>query len=358
LATPCSFFKQSMLQQTMPSLRVPPGDASQLLSMLHEFGYYTPMLKLPPFDALVALDSVVRTGSMTRAAAELGLTQSAVSHRIRRLEGYMGVKLVNRSPQRLTPTVAGEALVAGLSELIAGFSELRSRCIAAATPHRMRVGVGAALADNWLVQRMPKFAATHPDVTVEIVIVERDSPEVLADLDLQIVWVPAEELCRTSTQTPLFQERVFPVCHPSLLPQGFRAEEPGILTKLPLLRKSVPNQKQGAEWDWSTWFNRLGLCGTPEERICFTSIGPAIAAAERAAGVVLARSMLVCDALADGRLTRVLPATFDMVSGKAHIVRWPPSRSGNRRLTAFTRWLTSAAKETVAGGMALPDPTT
>ncbi len=312
------------------------------------------MLKLPPFDALVALDSVVRTGSMTRAAGELGLTQSAVSHRIRRLEGYMGIKLVNRSPQRLTPTASGEALVAGLSELIAGFSELRSRCIAAAAPDRMRVGVGAALADNWLVQRMPKFSAAHPDVTVEIVIVERDAP-VPTDLDLQIVWVPAEELRRTSTQCPLFRERVFPVCHPSLLTEGFRADEPSILTKLPLLRKSAPNQKQGAEWDWSTWFDRLGLCGAPEERISFTSIGPAIAAAERAAGVVLARSMLVCDALAESRLTRVLPETFDMVSSKAHIMRWPPSRSGDKRLIAFTHWLKSVAEESVSNDMAFTD---
>ena len=128
------------------------------------------MIRLPPFDALVAFDAAVRHGSMTRAAAELGLTQSAVSHRVRRLETFMGTPLLRRHNTGLLPTSAGEAIVDGLSKLLDDFAALRTRCMVAAAPNRLRVGIGAALADNWLVRRLPDFAVTCPQTSIELVV--------------------------------------------------------------------------------------------------------------------------------------------------------------------------------------------
>ena len=68
------------------------------------------MDRLPPLDSLLAFEAVLRLGSMTQAAAELRLTQSAISHRIRRLEGFMGVPLLRRGGRGLEPTPAGAAL--------------------------------------------------------------------------------------------------------------------------------------------------------------------------------------------------------------------------------------------------------
>ena len=76
------------------------------------------MRSLPPFDALVAFDTALRHRSMTRAAAELGMTQSAVSHRLRRLEAYVGAPLLHRSPGGLSATPAGSALATGLADLL------------------------------------------------------------------------------------------------------------------------------------------------------------------------------------------------------------------------------------------------
>ncbi|WP_163333505.1 helix-turn-helix domain-containing protein, partial [Klebsiella aerogenes] len=87
-----------------------------------------------PFDALVAFDTALRLRSMTLAAAELGITQSAISHRLRRLEGFVGAPLLNRSGAGLDATPAGTALAAGLAELLDGLADLRARCRQAIAP--------------------------------------------------------------------------------------------------------------------------------------------------------------------------------------------------------------------------------
>jgi LysR family glycine cleavage system transcriptional activator len=306
------------------------------------------MRRLPPFDALIAFEAALRSRSMTAAAAELGLTQSAVSHRVRRLEAFIGTALLRRQSAGLLPTPAGEALAEGLAGLLDGMADLRTRCLAAAAPGRLRVGVGAALAENWLVRRLPGFAAAYPEISVELVVVENEAPERTTDLDLRILWVPVAEHRATSTQAPLFRESVFPVSHPSLLPPGFTPGDARVLSRLPLLHKGPAGRATSAEWSWPAWLDRLGLPARPKESFRFASIGPAIAAALEGAGVVLARSMLVHDALADGRLVRVLPPEFDLPSSKAHLARWPAALRGAARVKSLVSWLAQRAAETAS----------
>lgn len=301
------------------------------------------MIRLPPFDALLAFEAVARLGGMTRAAEELGLTQSAVSHRIRRLEDFMGAPLLERRADGVVPTSAGAAVLDSLRDIIDRVADLRGRCLSAAAPDRLRVGVGAALADHWLVRRLPGFRARHPDLAIELKVVESEAPERAAGLDLRILWMPASEARASSTQRPLFREHVFPVCSPAILPQGFAAGDPLALTALPLLHKHVPGYRSGAEWSWETWFDRLGLPGRPAEAMRFASIGTAISAALEGAGAALARSMVVADALAEGRLVRLLPPELDLLSQKVHVVRWPGRLAGDRRVEAFAGWLAELA---------------
>jgi LysR family transcriptional regulator, glycine cleavage system transcriptional activator len=304
------------------------------------------MARLPPFDCLIAFEAASRLGSMTHAAAELGLTQSAVSHRIRRLEDFMGAPLLHRHNTGLSPTLAGEALTGGLTDLLGGIAGLRGLCLAAAGPERLRVGVGAAFAQTWLLRRLPSFAASHPEYSIELEIVESEAPEQVADLDVRLLWVPAAELRASSTQRPLFQEQVFPVCHPSLLPEGFIPGDPKVLLDLPLLHKGPGGRATGAEWSWPAWLERLGLPPRPKESLRFTSIGLAIAAAQEGSGVVLARTMLVHDALAEGRLVRVLPIHERLPSSKAYVLRWLSARRTDERVKTFVEWVHRQAAET------------
>jgi LysR family glycine cleavage system transcriptional activator len=179
-----------------------------------------------------------------------------------------------------------------------------------------------------------------------------EAPAHTADVDLRILWVPAAELRTTSTQQPLFRERVFPVCHPSLLPRDVAPGDPAALIGLPLLHKGPAGRATSAEWSWPAWMERLGLPASPRESFRFASIGPAIAAALQGAGVVLARSMLVHDALADGRLVRVLPETHDRASSKVHVARWPSALREDKRVRRFASWLLQRARETSDGAPA------
>src|SRR5262249_46965573 len=243
------------------------------MNLIHIAG----MSRLPPLDALIAFEATARLGGMTRAALELGITQSAVSHRLRRLEAFMGTALLARRNSGIAPTPAGELLLGRLADLSEDLNGLRAQCLAIAAPDRLRVGIGAALADNWLVRRLPDFAARHPRVTIELVVVENEAPERSANLDVRILWVPASEARASSTQRPLFPAHVFPVCHPKLLPAGFRSGDPAVLGRVPLLHKH--SHGQGEEWSWPAWFARLKLKAKAREMLRFTSIGPAIAAA-------------------------------------------------------------------------------
>jgi LysR family glycine cleavage system transcriptional activator len=306
------------------------------------------MGRLPPFDALLAFEAARRLGSMTSAAAELGLTQSAVSHRVRRLEAFMGAPLLRRLSRGLEPTPAGDALAIGLASVLASMTALRAQCLAAASPAPLRIGVPATLVDNWLARRLPTFAAAYPEIAIELSVVETDAAARADDVDVRILWTSIAEARATSTQRPLFSEQVFPVCHPALLPSGFTPGDPTVIKRLPLLHKGPASGVQGEEWTWTTWFRRLGLGAPPAPALRFTQIGPAISAALAGAGAVIARSMLVSDALADGRLARLLPADSDMPSSKAHIVRWPAALRSDARVSAFAGWLADVAFATQA----------
>jgi LysR family glycine cleavage system transcriptional activator len=301
------------------------------------------MSRLPPFDALIAFETVARLGGMTRAAEELNLTQSAVSHRIRRLEDFMGTSLLKRQTNGITPTAAGSAVLENLKDILDRAADLRSLCLSVAAPDRLRVGVGSALADHWLVRRLPLFSARYPATSIELTIVENEVPERAAGLDLRILWRSASEARPSSTQRALFREHVFPVCSPAILPKGFTAGDPKILTKVPLLHKRMPGYDAGAEWSWEAWFDRLNLKGRPREAFRFASIGPAISAALEGAGAALARSMIVADALAEGRLVRLLPPEMDQLSQKVHVVRWPGRLAGDKRVETFAAWLAEMA---------------
>ena len=306
-----------------------------------------PPYRLPPFDALVAFESVARLGSMSDAATELFVTQSAISHRMRRLESFMGLPLLLRRNPGIVPTPAGMALLDALRPLLDSARELRSRCHFAATPKVLRVGLGAALAEHWLVQRLPAFAALHPEIAVELVVMENEAPPRATEVDVRVLWVSASQAAASHTQRPLFREHVFPVCAPSLMRPVRTLGGAAALEHLPLVHKVTPGHQAGTEWAWETWFSRLHLHRQPRETLRVNSIGPAIGAALKGTGVALARTLLVADALATRRLVRVLPPEMDLLSTKLHVARWPARLAGDARVQTFVAWLHARAQDSL-----------
>ena len=299
------------------------------------------MRRLPPFPELVAFEAVARHLSFTRAAEELCLTQSAVSHRVRRLEEHLGTPLIRRLNPGLVLTDAGSALLPGLVGALDGLARLGQPA-----ERRLRVAAGAALCTWWLAGRLPRFMARRPGVSIELLPIE-PSPAVVPHVDVRILWIAPGEEPRGPTQVPLFNEQVFPVCSPSLLPEGKPLADRQAVARLPLLHKATHGL---GEWSWPTWFERLGINAgaTPRSALRFAEMGLVLSAAVEGAGVALSRSLLVDDALANGRLTVPLTGFEPMRSTKKHVARWPAAKAADPDIRAFVEWLANEAEQSLA----------
>jgi LysR family transcriptional regulator, glycine cleavage system transcriptional activator len=298
--------------------------------------------RLPPFAPLMAFDAVARHGSFTRAADELGVTQSAISHQIRRLEEFFSVKLL----KRLNPGVAlsddGAKLHIELAPLLDGLSALAPSLRQQPSRKVLRLGAGSSLATWWLVRRLRAFRELHPEIEIDFAPVESEAAGA-PPLDVRILWVRHADSRATALQAPLFRENVFPVCAPSLLPGGKPLSHPAALLDLSLIQKG---QSPAGEWSWAFWFAQLGLKQALPRGMVLGDMGLCLTAAVEGAGIAIARSLLVADAIHDGRLIPALATTPPVLSTKVHIARWSEDRVGDRDTQVLVSWLTQAAQET------------
>ena len=301
---------------------------------------YELMRRLPPFLELVAFEAVARHLSFTRAAAELCVTQSAVSHRVRRLEEHFGGQLIQRLNPGLALTEAGAALLPELAATLDVLARLGER-----PERRLRVAAGSALCTWWLAGRLSAFMAQRPGISVELVPVDSvDMP--IPEVDVRILWVGPGEDEPSPTQTPLFNEHVFPVCSPRLLPNALPLRDAQALANLPLLHKAT---HASGEWTWHVWLERLGidLGKRRGSELRFADMGLILSAAVNGAGVALARSLLVHDALHSGRLVVPIAGVEPMVSTKKHVARWRRDKAADPEIHAFVSWLVGEAAQTL-----------
>jgi LysR family transcriptional regulator, glycine cleavage system transcriptional activator len=299
------------------------------------------MRQLPPFAELVAFEAVARHLSFTLAAAELHLSQSAVSHRVRRLEEHLGKKLIHRLNPGLQLTEAGAALLPGLVGALDGLAQ-----IGRPNERRLRVSAGSALCTWWLAGRLPAFMAERSGVSIDLIPIEQ-AQATQPQADVRILWVAPNEEPRSTHQVPLFNEQVFPVCSPALVPGGQPLRDAQALASLPLLHKSAHGM---GEWSWPVWLERLRVQpnAKPRSELRFAEMGLVLSAAVEGAGVALSRSLLVHDALASGRLVVPLANIVPMRSAKKHVARWPSAKASDPDVRTFVEWLATEAAHTLA----------
>jgi LysR family glycine cleavage system transcriptional activator len=299
------------------------------------------MRPLPPVPELVAFEAVARHLSFTRAAAELCLTQSAISHRVRRLETHFGRRLIDRLNPGIKLTEAGTALLPEITTALDGLARLGRK-----PERRLRVAAGSALCTWWLASRLRSFMAMRPGLSVELTPLDSYSTPV-PEVDVRILWVAEGLDAPAQTQAPLFCERVFPVCSPALLPDGRPWRDPGALGQMTLLHKTA---LASGEWHWATWLERLRIDARARRggELRFAELGPILSAALDGGGVALARSLLVHDALHAGRLTLPVLGFEPMTSVKRHVARWRRSQAGDPDIRAFVDWMVEQAAQTMA----------
>lgn len=288
--------------------------------------------RLPSLTALRAFEAVARHGSFTRAAAELGVTQSGASHHIALLEADLGVRLLERDRRGLRLTAAGEDLFGAATHAFALLKSSIGRV--AKPPHGMKLTVSTffTFAAKWLLPSLPDFQAAHPDVALRV-----DASDDLADLvggatDLAIRYGLGDYA--GLHVVPLGSESLFPVCAPGLadaikstddLAQAVLLTDPGVN-----LFRTGP--------DWEEWFARAAGKGLkPARMLEMSSYLLVYEAALDGRGVALGRGPLVARDLAAGRLVRPLAA--ETRSERGYWAVCARNRVAEPAIAAFMEWL-------------------
>jgi LysR family glycine cleavage system transcriptional activator len=299
-------------------------------------------VKRPPLADLYAFEAAARHLSFTCAAAELGVTQGAVSQRIRKLEERLGRQLFKRLTRALMLTADGKMLAAtigdSLSRIDEGIAALDQQG-AAARRATLTVSVAPSFASKWLLPRLARFRERCADVEIRIEADVRHAEFGDDGVDLAIRF--GRGVYPGLSSVLLMRDVVFPVCSPLLLNRGPPLRQTKDLLQHVLLHDAQA-EHDGSGEDWRDWFKSAAL---PVHRLDGPRFSPgqlAVQAAAAGLGVALGRASLVQDDVAEDRLVRpfrhALPTNFSY-----YLVQRPRPMAG-RHLAAFIDWLREEVK--------------
>jgi DNA-binding transcriptional LysR family regulator len=278
--------------------------------------------RLPPLDLLAAFDAVARLGSITQAAQERFLTQSAVSRQIKALEEHLGVELLRRRHRAVELTDAGRRLAVAVRSAL---GLVRSTLAEIRTPLRREVislTTTPGLASLWLIPRLTGFTAAHPGV------------------DVRIRYAPVGSVAGGK---PLFEEVLQPACTPALArSRKLPLRAPADLARHTLLQVAGP-LGSGMPMEWQSWLQAAGVPDLePAALLTFSNYDTAVAAALAGQGVVLGRRPLIDDLLARGEL--VTPFSGGLAKGRGYAVVAEPVAGRRPAVRALHDWLLAQAR--------------
>jgi LysR family glycine cleavage system transcriptional activator len=291
--------------------------------------------KLPPLNGLRAFEAAARHLSFTRAAEELHVTQAAVSHQVKSLEDYLGIKLFRRFNRSLLLTDEGQSFLPGLTKAFDLLDDSARRLAKKEAGGALTVSVLPSFAARWLVARLGRFRRAHPEVDLRI-----DPNAGLADfahgdVDIGIRYGKGNYPGLRSDR--LMAEDIFPVCSPTLLEGEHPLRHPEDLAHHTLLHDD-------GHGDWRTWLLANEVKNVdPLRGTVFTDSSVLIEAAKQAQGVALARSVLAADELEAGTLVRPfgkqsVPAEY------AYYIVCPEDTANLPKIKAFREWLLKEAR--------------
>ena len=293
------------------------------------------MAKFPPLNALKCFEAAARSASFSRAAEELHVTQSAVSHQIRQLEQWFGVALFDRQGRQTVPTARGQDLARALAE---AFDIIGSACRRIALPESSPALTIAALpsvATIWLIPRLSHFFRAHPHISVKVIYAFHNQRIDFDEVDIAVLWGTGDwEDCR---KTKLLDGATYAVCNPSLLARLGPIKTPADLINKPLLHDT---DRQG----WQAWLRQAGVrTGETLAGPIFEDFNLLRAAVLSGQGLALCPRLLIQDDIASGRL-QVLFDVQVFTDHAYHIVE--PADPHHRHAAAiatFKEWLLSEA---------------
>lgn len=278
-----------------------------------------------PFAALRVVEAVCRLKSYTQAGQALGITHSAVSQQIKRLEENLGVPLFVRRGLEMEPTPTALALAssyADASRLVDG-----AIAAAAAAPSHLTVSMMPSMASLWLAPRLASLRDALPDVALNILTTRELADLEAGEADVAIRF-GVGHWPRLKSRL-LFRETVFPVGSPDFA-ERHGVETPADLARAPLLLPDYP--------PWSLWFAAAGVeAEGPLKGLRVDDAALALKAAASGLGAVLIRQDLVEADLNAGRLVRLFD--IEAVSGIGCYFVWREANPQIASIRAFEAWM-------------------
>jgi LysR family glycine cleavage system transcriptional activator len=285
--------------------------------------------RLPPLNSLRSFEAAGRLLSITRAAAELAVTQAAVSHQVKALEKHLGVQLFRRLPRQLILTLAGEKLLPVVSESLDRISGTVAAIREDEVVDNLSVRLAPSFAAKWLSPRLRRFRDAQPHIALALKHSNDPVDFRRSNIDLAITYgrgdwpdVVAEKILCLD---------FFPICAPEYVRDDYPLHDVENLRHYTLLHDATYD-------NWSAWLRLAGAVSVnPRHGTILDDTNVLMQAAIDGQGIALGSSIFVADQLANGRLVR----PFDLVleSDYAYYIVCPEAHLARPAVRAFQEWV-------------------
>lgn len=291
-----------------------------------------PRHRLPPLRLFSVFDAVLRNGSLQGAAAEMNVSQPAISQAIKALEDHVGASLLDRKTRPPGLTEAGRVLHLAVAEGLGRIADAMDqiRAMQSQAPRSVTIACSVGTATYWLMPRLTAFYEEQPELSVNVMATPDGAPPFTAGVDLVLRYGRGH--WTDGRVTRLFPESVVPVCHPRLhrrmLDQGLG------LVELPLLHVESGN---GNWMSWQDYLRAAGLAGPLPGGQRFANYVQATQAALDGFGVMLGWRSNTAGLIAGGQL---VPLPFPTVTPEDAFYLVVPKRGkGTPAAELLADWL-------------------
>lgn len=287
-------------------------------------------LRLPPLPALRSFEAAARLESFSRAAQELHVTHGAVSHQVRALEEFLGTPLFARNGRRVSLTGDGRQFAERVRGALRDIADAANAFRRPDRANRLTVSMLPSFAARWLMPRLGRFLAAHPEIAVnvhasmELADFERDEVDMAVRFG-RGGW-PGLEVER------FMDDEYFPVASPNLN-NGRLPEKPADLVRFPLM---TPGDEP-----WAQWFKAAGMEVPRPSGPIFNDAGLLLQAAIDGRGIALTRRSIAEGDMAAGNLVRLFDVSVK--APESYYLVWPLGRASEKVL-AFRAWMLEEKK--------------
>ena len=305
---------------------------------------------------LRAFEAVARHLNFRAAAEEMALTQSAVSRQIQSLEEEVGVPLFLRHTRAVELTSAGAQLLLAVQQSLPRIDGAVRQIRQSAGRKSVSLTTFASFASMWLIPRLEAFQRDNPEIDIRIDASDVAMDLEIADVDIALRYGPPDAMPAGAVR--LFGETLTPVASPWLIKSSPPIRKPADLANFTLIEAGDAHRTH-LEWlTWRRWFEVTGQSRAQPPRWLYFNYAYQMAqAALTGQGLVLARSSLIAESLANGDLVEVLPQ-HRLDSPMAYWLLIGPRNALRPEIKAFCEWLEAQAATTRETIGEAPDPDT